>query len=174
MTAPLLTGNNVTLRAVEDKDKEALANSKRDPEFLRFVGEDISTAPPLTDPIFERIKNSNLHWAIELDRTCIGIALLNSVETIDRRSEFSIAIFNSEHWGKGYGEESTRLVLHHAFSKLSFHRVGVRVLAYNPRAIRCYEKCGFVVEGTQRESAWVNGEWHDDILMGVLSNEYAI
>jgi len=31
-----------------------------------------------------------------------------------------------------------------------------------------------VVEGVQKESAWLNGEWHDDILMGMFGLENTI
>jgi RimJ/RimL family protein N-acetyltransferase len=47
------------------------------------------------------------------------------------------------------------------------------VLAYNKRAIRAYEKCGFIVEGRERETAYVNGSWHDDIMMGLLDRDFS-
>lgn len=66
-----------------------------------------------------------------------------------------------------------RLALAHAFDTLGVHRISVRVLAYNTRAIRAYEKCGFMEEGRERESAWVDGAWHDDVMMGILEGEMA-
>jgi RimJ/RimL family protein N-acetyltransferase len=36
------------------------------------------------------------------------------------------------------------------------------------RAIHAHEKCGFIVEGREREAAVVNGAWHDDVMMGLL------
>ena len=64
-----------------------------------------------------------------------------------------------------------RLALRYAFDQLKLHRISVRVLAYNHRAIRSYQKCGFVIEGHEREAAWVNGQWHDDVLLGLLDRE---
>lgn len=46
------------------------------------------------------------------------------------------------------------------------------MLEYNGWAIACYEKCGFVREGIERESALVAGEWHSDVIMGILEHEY--
>ncbi len=74
--------------------------------------------------------------------------------------------------GKGIGTQAIHLLLQHAFGELKLHRIGIRVLAYNTRAIRAYEKCGFVREGRERETAFVNGAWHDDIMMGLLATEY--
>ncbi|WP_211857282.1 GNAT family N-acetyltransferase [Plastoroseomonas hellenica] len=52
------------------------------------------------------------------------------------------------------------------------HRVSLRVLAGNARAIACYSKCGFVEEGRQPETACVNGVWQDDVIMGLLDREF--
>jgi RimJ/RimL family protein N-acetyltransferase len=65
------------------------------------------------------------------------------------------------------------LILDHAFHDLNLHRVGIRVLAYNTRAIRSYQRCGFLIEGREREAAFVNGQWHDDVIMGLLEHEFA-
>jgi RimJ/RimL family protein N-acetyltransferase len=51
--------------------------------------------------------------------------------------------------------------------------VSVRVVAYNLRAIRAYQKCGFVIEGHEREAACVDGTWHDGVMMGLLDREFA-
>jgi RimJ/RimL family protein N-acetyltransferase len=45
-------------------------------------------------------------------------------------------------------------------------------LEYNRRAIRCYEKCGFIKEGLDREGALIEGQYETDIYMGILKNEY--
>jgi len=60
-----------------------------------------------------------------------------------------------------------------AFATLRLHRISVRVVDYNVRAIRAYEKCGFAVEGRDREAALVDGTWHDDVIMGILDREFA-
>jgi RimJ/RimL family protein N-acetyltransferase len=74
--------------------------------------------------------------------------------------------------GKGIGQEVTRLLLKYAFEELNLHRVDLRVLAYNVRAINCYKKCGFIIEGTERESAYVDGAWYDDLIIGILAHEF--
>ena len=70
------------------------------------------------------------------------------------------------------GSEAILLLLRHAFVDLHSHGIGIRVLAYNQLAIRAYEKCGFVIEGRQREAAFVNDAWHDDVMMGLLEHEF--
>lgn len=85
----------------------------------------------------------------------------------------AIGIFDPQLLWKGLGSEAIRLLLRHAFQELRLHRIGIRVLAYNTRAIRAYEKCGFVIEGREREAAFVNGAWHDDVMMGLLETGFS-
>ena len=70
------------------------------------------------------------------------------------------------------GTEASRLVLAYAFEVLLLHRVELRVLAFNERAIACYERCGFRREGVEREGAWIGGEWQSDVIMSILEQEY--
>ena len=73
---------------------------------------------------------------------------------------------------KALAPELIRLLLQYAFADLRLHRIGIRVLAYNKRATRAYEKCGFVIEGRERETAFVNGAWHDDLMMGIVEHKF--
>lgn len=82
-------------------------------------------------------------------------------------------MFAPRHIGRGLGTEATRLVLSHGFDSMGLHRIDLRVLAFNAMAIACYRKCGFIVEGRERESCWLENVWHDDIIMGILAREYA-
>lgn len=51
---------------------------------------------------------------------------------------------------RGLGTESTRLVIDYGFSNTSLKQVTLGVYAFNPRAMRVYEKLGFVVESVDK------------------------
>jgi RimJ/RimL family protein N-acetyltransferase len=59
-----------------------------------------------------------------------------------------------------------------AFRELNLHRVQLDVFAFNPRAIRCYEKAGFRHEGTLRDAFFRDGVFHDVHRMAVLETEF--
>ena len=104
---------------------------------------------------------------------CIGTIRLHQIAEQDRRARLAIGIFDRRFWSHGYGTEAIQMLLTYAFDTVKLHRVDLRVLAYNTRAIRAYEKCGFVREGVERESAFVNGAWQDDVMMSILDHEFA-
>jgi len=79
--------------------------------------------------------------------------------------------------GRGYrdaglGTEALPLALDYAFSELDLHKVFLRVLDFNARAIHVYEKCGFRQEGLLREEMYSEDAWHHLIYMGILRHEY--
>ena len=89
-----------------------------------------------------------------------------------QRFFYHITIGENDAWGKGYGTEATDLMLAHAFTRLALHRVALMVFEFNPRAIRSYEKCGFVVEGRARQAIVRDGRFWDEIHMSVLAEEW--
>lgn len=83
-----------------------------------------------------------------------------------------IGIGEPEYWGKGYGTDAMRLTLQYAFMELNLERVTLGVFAYNPRAIRSYEKAGFRLEGRERHAIHRDGKIGDVLYMGILRQEY--
>jgi diamine N-acetyltransferase len=97
----------------------------------------------------------------------IGNIHLTNIDWVARHAGVGIFIGEEEHWSKGYGQQAMRLILRHAFNDLGLRRVHLIVLDDNDRAIRAYEKCGFVVEGRLRQHAYKRGKFRDLIFMGI-------
>lgn len=57
--------------------------------------------------------------------------------------EFGIFILNKEYWGKGIGQEVTKLMLEHAFKELGMSEVVLSTSEFHKNAISLYEKAGF-------------------------------
>jgi RimJ/RimL family protein N-acetyltransferase len=111
-------------------------------------------------------------WVIEFDGRFAGTARLHSLDEHNRCARYAIGILDGALLGRGLGTKTTRVVLSFAFEELALHRVDLRVITYNERAIRCYRRCGFVEEGRTRDSAFVDGTYHDDILMAILATQW--
>jgi RimJ/RimL family protein N-acetyltransferase len=83
-----------------------------------------------------------------------------------------IGIGVRESWGKGYGTDAMKIILHFAFQELNLRRVSLDTFEYNPRAIHSYEKVGFVHEGRVRDFLNREGKRWDLIFMGILEEEW--
>jgi diamine N-acetyltransferase len=102
----------------------------------------------------------------------IGVTNFHSVEYRNRTAEFVIFIGEQAARGKGYGTETARLMLDYAFTALGLHNVMLAVYAYNPAAIRAYQKAGFRECGRWRQSVWMGGRPWDIIYMECLAADF--
>ena len=181
MTAPTLVGPRVTLRAYRDDDRVARQRHGWHREIERGYGSDESPTRAMTDDearrwldhLAAREAAGARCWAVESDGELAGAAFLSTSARADARPAWRSACTRRSSLGRGLGTEAIRLVLRHAFGTLGMHRVDLKVLDFNDRAIAAYRACGFVEEGRERESCWVDGRWHDDVVMGVLDREFA-
>ncbi len=102
----------------------------------------------------------------------IGTTDLRHINPRNRTAEFSIGIGDEAYRGKGYGMETTRLMLDFAFTVLGIHNVLLVVYEFNHAGRRAYEKAGFRECGRRRESQWMGGRLWDVIYMECLATEF--
>ena len=177
----ILQGEMVRLAAVNpETDSKLFAKWARDTEYLRMLD---------TSPVRQWSERQYKKWFKEdlekgkrddflfLIRTlendeAIGFIELDGIHWSHGDSYVGIGIGEREYWGKGFGTDAMKVMLRYAFEELNLHRVSLNVFEYNQRAIRSYEKVGFVVEGRERQFMRREGQRWDMIFMGILRAEW--
>lgn len=178
---PRLRSGALTLRGFESSDVEGRRVCGKDPEIVRMFGgsptfeEPVAMSPEAAASWYEHVSADAdpLHWAVEFEGRFVGTARLHTLEEADRRARYAVGLLDRSLLGQGLGRRVTRVVVQFGFEQLGLHRIDLRVLAFNERAIRCFLRCGFAEEGREREAALVGGTWHDDVIMGILAREFA-
>ena len=102
----------------------------------------------------------------------IGVAGIYAINWICRRGDFRIIIGQPGALGKGLGTETTELVVSYGFEKLNLAVITLGCNAENKRAVRSYEKAGFVHEGRRRNMIYRNSRYYDILQMSILREEY--
>ncbi len=102
----------------------------------------------------------------------IGTTGFHEIDWRNRHGEFGIVIGAKEFWNRGFGADAVRTLVGFGFGELNLERIMLRVYDDNLRAIRCYEKAGFTLEGRLRRDRYHNGRYSDTLLMGVLRSEW--
>jgi len=112
-------------------------------------------------------------WAVlrTQDGTFLGEAVLNEVDLDNESANYRVWLAGPHVFGLGYGTEITQLVVDYALGTRGLHRVSLGGYDFNLRAQRVYEKCGFKVEGRLRHAPRWEGQWHDELLMAILSSD---
>ena len=172
---PVLTGTLVRLEPLTQAVLEDYLVGIADPEVHRLTA---------THAEFDRAQveqwlasraehHDRADWAVlrRSDGAFLGEAVLNDFDPDNASANYRVWLAGAETYGKGYGTEATRLVLDYALGVAGLHRVSLGVLDFNPRAQRVYEKCGFQLEGRLREAVRWEGQWHDELVMSVLSTD---
>jgi RimJ/RimL family protein N-acetyltransferase len=62
--------------------------------------------------------------------------------------------------------------MNYAFGELSLHRLSVEVVETNERALRFFEKAGFIREGARRDGYFHNHRFSNFILLSILEGEF--
>ncbi|WP_342429645.1 GNAT family protein [Neobacillus sp. FSL H8-0543] len=174
-TINLFTGKLVKLTAPRNEDLEVMANWEEDADYLRNLDTDIAY-PRSIEQLEEESKRSSGSKYFRLrtieDDALIGFVVIHSIEWNNQSGLLAIGIGDRPNQNKGYGSEALQLILRYAFHELNLNRVGLDVISYNGRAIRAYEKAGFVVEGRVRSAVYRDGVYSDRINMGILKSEW--
>jgi len=68
--------------------------------------------------------------------------------------------------------KATSLLLDYGFNVLNLNNITLDVLAYNKRAIKCYEKIGFKHVGVRRQYMFMAGEYHDVHIYDLVASEF--
>ncbi len=173
----MIYGEKVRLRGIEREDIPTFVRWFNDPEVRQYL----LMYEPMSKVKEEKWFESGLErrndflYAVEArvdgQWVHIGNVGLHNVDWKNRTAIFGIVLGEKEYWGQGFGTDATRTMLKFAFREANLHRVELEVFDDNPRAMRCYEKAGFVREGTRRQNLFRDGQYHDAHIMGILADE---
>jgi len=175
----MIHGERVRLRAIEREDIPRFVEWLNDPEVIAGLlvslpmsmadetrwFEGLGSRAPEARPLAIDIREAG-GWRH------IGSTGLEGILWTNRTAEFGILIGEKSLWNQGYGTEATRLMVKHGFETLNLNRIFLHVYETNPRAMRAYEKVGFVREGIMREARYINGVYINVVLMSILRSEW--
>ncbi len=174
----MIKGERIYLRAMETTDLDACVRWVNDPEVTQYLGVGVWPYSRLAEQAWlERVtrgeSQTDRHFAICLADSGrhIGNAGLHAIDWISRRAELGILIGEKDCWSQGYGTDTVKTLTRFAFHQVNLRKVMLHVFSHNPRAIRCYEKCGFQEEGRLRKHHFTNGVYVDQIAMGLFGPE---
>jgi len=109
---------------------------------------------------------------VELDGgELAGEALLWPSTCINRLAHLGLSL-RPAFRGRGLGTDVVVALCGYGFTIRGLHRLQVDTLASNTAMIRAASRAGFVHEGRLRRSAWVDGEFADEVILGMLATEW--
>lgn len=175
----MIYGERIRLRACERSDLQQFTAWLNDPEVRQGLAHYRPFSMVEEERWFEKMleRPADEHpMAIEVQDEgnwrAIGDCGLMLFDWRIRMAEAGIFIGEKRLWDHGYGSEAMVLLVRHGFETLNLNRISLRVYETNLRAIRSYEKVGFIHEGRLRQAEYQDGHYLDVLLMSVLRSDW--
>jgi aminoglycoside 6'-N-acetyltransferase len=173
-----LTTERLVIRRFRLTDADALRAYRSDPAVARYQG---WAAPLSTEEAAELVRIFHegdpaapgwFQYAIVLrdEDVLIGDIGVNRHEN-GRQAEIGFTLARAW-WGRGYAYEAVSRVLEQLFLVEGLLRVSADADARNEASARLLDRVGFRREGLRRAHTWIKGEWTDDLLFGILADEW--
>ena len=153
VTESIITGKKIKLREKNLSDAHNDFTWATDPELARL------DATPLLDMPFSHYLMdyaSELHYSLpsrhrfaveSLDGMHIGNCTYYDVDEARGEAELGVMIGDRDYWDKGYGTDTVTTLVNHVFRETHLGRIHLKTLDWNHRAMRCFQKCDFILYG---------------------------
>jgi aminoglycoside 6'-N-acetyltransferase len=166
MSVPILRGERLTLRPIEEADLDPLADIIREPSVAAWWGE--AEEP---ERLRHNLRMDGDAFVIELDGELAGwLGFVEETEPEYRSVSFDISL-SERYQGQGLGPDALRTLIRWFADERGHHRFTIDPNAANDRAIKAYAAVGFKPVGITRRSELVGGQWTDGLLMDLLIEE---
>ena len=99
----------------------------------------------------------------------LGYIQFVEIEPVDQVAKLGICL-SPEVQAKGIGYEVLLLAFNYLYNSWAIRKVILEVRDDNKGAIKCYEKLGFLQCGKYSKHKYIDGKWHDLIMMELFLN----
>jgi len=165
-------GDGVTFRPVEEADYEFFQRCLNHPEVRPGFG---AATPLAAEDVAERVEglaesDESETFLLCADDERVGEAFCFDLK--EQRGSVEIGYWIApDQQGNGYATAAAALLVDYCFTERRLHKVNARVLAFNDGSRAVLETVGFEREGRRRDAFYVDGEYVDADLYGIVADE---
>ncbi len=165
----MLEGSTIRLRSWHEDDLAILVNLRNDVALqaqllTRVRG---SSTHQVREWLKSRSDLENGMLLIIAKSDCdraMGFVQISSMDALNCRAELGICLVKQEQ-GNGYGQDAIALLLSHLRKMWGIRKLVLSLRADNLAAYKCYKKIGFEQCGLYKKHIFIEGNWHDIMLM---------
>ena len=171
-------GTGLRLRRATTEDAKLLAGLATDDEISPFLAVRSARHPAaFVEEIARGDEAPREHGRFVIEAESDGAwSAAGSIafEVANRRSRIAHLyglMVRPDFRGRGLAQAATRLFTLHLILDLDYHRIQLECYGFNERAIRHFERVGYVKEGVRRKAYWRNDGWVDGVLFGLVRED---
>lgn len=171
-----LQGNQIYLRALEQKDLEFLYKLENNTEVWEVSG----TITPYSKDVLQ-LYLDNAHRDLfdvkqlrlvicSKHHEALGLIDLFDFEPIHKRAGLGIIVLDEQQRNKGIGSEAISLLCTYVFEVLDLRQVYANILEENEVSIHLFKKLGFVQVGIKKDWIRTKDSYKNEILFQKINS----
>lgn len=172
-----LEGELVRLRKISIHDADSIFENAKDKDISDLLPKPINTitdAKGYVKTIQKMWREEiGLIFGIEDKSKIIGIIGLSNLDPDSMNAQVGYWVAKS-YWRKGIAKESLMLIMEFAFLELKLVKLYAKIYSNNIPSIRLIKKFRFKLEGRLRKQGKYKGHWDDQLIYGILKEEYRV
>ncbi len=165
----------IKLEKFEKLDYDRLINWIDSEELMVIFSAQAFSFPITHQQIEKYIKNSDRipYKVVDIKNDIvIGHAEFKKVDFINKSARICrVLVGDKAYRNKGYGTLIIKELVKIGFEKLKLHRIDLGVYDFNKQAIKCYQKCGFEIEGLLKDNIKFNDIYWSTYNMSILNKK---
>lgn len=148
--------NIVSIRPLSVEDEKLIFEWISDSQLRKMIGTRGTPNFQSHRIWFEnKLKDSNNEIRIiENNAQPVGIIGTNEIDRLNQNAEMYLYIGEKREKGKGIATVAVNQFVTYISEKYQLHKITARIFSFNKVSIRLFEKCGFLLEGVQKEHVY--------------------
>nr|WP_313537185.1 GNAT family protein [Pantoea sp.] len=174
-----MTSPRLTYRVLREEDWPFYLAVSQDRSVMKYISDPRSVEAIRTHSFDVRLPTwypGCKHWlclVIEEKISGLPAGFCGFIDRGDGIAEFGF-ILAADAQGKGYGSESLHATITFCFEQQAYRKLTATVTAGNEASRQTLISAGFIQEGTLRQNFFLDGQWQDDWIFGLLKQEYPL
>lgn len=164
----MLRGEYVVLRTPDLDDVDIITAWQNDRDAAKYL--------PFIYPLSKKDQEnairhmnadeSSITFIVENeDEVPLGLCSLKNIDWVNGTSEINIALYAKNCWGRGYGYDILRTLTNFGMDEINLYTIYANILEGNERAVKCFEKAGYEIEGILFNRYYKEGRYRNVISM---------
>ncbi|WP_299052960.1 GNAT family protein [uncultured Polaribacter sp.] len=170
----MIEGKNIYLKALEQNDIDFMLTLVNNQELAYWEGKNefLKTNESQKEWFLKNLSTGYRFIIYEKETNLkLGYFSFKYTNSISKSGLIAIKIIKNSR-GKKIGTDSLKTGMSFLFNKININRLHTHIIDYNLASLNLFRKCYWVIEGKERKSIFMNNDYHDNILLSILKEEY--
>jgi RimJ/RimL family protein N-acetyltransferase len=95
---------------------------------------------------------------------------LKDIDWINSTAEINVILYAKNCWGRGYGYDTVRTLTNYGMYEMNINVLFVKILEGNERAIKCFQKAGYEIEGVLYSRVFTESRFRNVVSMSIIKD----